>query len=303
MEEVFSKRRQWTLKHLEEGNWNIFISVFGESDRLQHMFWRYTDENSPLYTEEGAEQYGNVIEEWYIRYDSLIGEVMERIDDRTVLIVMSDHGFHPFNKAVNVNTWLLENGFLVLKGETRSDYKLKDLFEGGVFWPNVDWSKTKAYAISLGEIRINLKGREASGIVAPGQEYEQVRDEIIEKFEQLHDPDTNAPVVRKVYRKEEIYSGPFMEKAPDLIFGLYPGYRESWQSALGGIPVEVIEPNLKKWSADHVTFDPSLIKGMLLSNREITAEEPDILDFAPTIFEYFGFAPLQEFDGKSWGIE
>jgi predicted AlkP superfamily phosphohydrolase/phosphomutase len=166
----------------------------------------------------------------------------------------------------------------------------------------VDWSKTRAYALALGQIYVNLEGREAKGVVKPGAEYEAVRNDLIAKFSALRDPETGEPVVRRVFKREEIFKGPYFGEAPDLVVGFHEGYRVSWQTSLGGIPPEIIEPNERRWSADHCSVDPELVPGVLFSSRPLTAESPGIEDIAPTVLREFGVAVPRDMDGRDLGL-
>src|SRR5258708_13502124 len=130
-----------------------------------------------------------------MRADSLIGTILQRTrDGRTTLLVCSDHGFASFRKAVNINTWLVRNGYMTLSRlDPVRDRNLEDLFGRGTFWPNVDWSKTRAYALALGQIYVNLKGREGQGIVPPGPEYAPLTRERVQPFRRPRTPDTGTP--------------------------------------------------------------------------------------------------------------
>lgn len=295
---TMEKRAEITLNELEKDDWELFISVFQAHDRIQHMFWRYIDPKHPRYNETEAEIYGDAIGNLYKRMDDIVGEIVERfVDENTTIIILSDHGFHSFRKSVNINSWLAENGFMKLNAPDGSNFTLGDLFGQGLFWPNVDWSETRAYNIGLGQIYINLMGREKHGAVPP-EEYDNVRNEIIEKLLRLEDPVSGERVVRGVYKKEEIYSGSYMDEAPDLVIGFNEGYRISWQSTLGGIEEDVIRNNTKKWSGDHCSFDPEITKGVFLSNRRIQKIAPCITDIAPTVLSLMGIATLREMDGE-----
>jgi len=197
----------------------------------------------------------------------------------------------------------VRNGYMTLsKIDPVRDRNLEDLFGRGTFWPNVDWSKTRAYALALGQIYVNLKGRERSGIVEPGRAYNDLRAELVKKFGALKDPDTGEQVVRKVYRKEELYKGPYFSEAPDMVVGFEKGYRVSWQTSLGGIPPEIIEPNERRWSADHCSVDPSQVEGVLFSSRPVEAASPRIEDVAPSVLTKLGIAPPGDMDGHPLGL-
>jgi predicted AlkP superfamily phosphohydrolase/phosphomutase len=204
---------------------------------------------------------------------------------------------------VNINTWLVRNGYMTLsRMDPVRDRNLEDLFGRGTFWPNVDWSKTRAYALALGQIYVNLKGRERLGIVEPGKPYEELKQEIVKRFQTLRDPDTGERVVRKVYTRDELYKGPYFDEAPDMVVGFERGYRVSWQTSLGGIPPEIIEPNERRWSADHCSVDPDLVPGVLFSSRPLDAASPHITDIAPSVLKRLGIVPPASMDGRDLGL-
>lgn len=258
------------------------------------MFWRYTDPGHPLYEGSSPQEYKDMIKSWYIKMDGVLGDVMKRISKEDTLIVLSDHGFGTFRRAVHLNSWLRENGYL----------KLKDPYaeSGAELLLDIDWSKTKAYAIGFGAIYINQEGRERNGIVKPDRETGLLKEEISQKLRHWYDEKYNKPVINKVYRQEEIFQGKHADEAPDLYVGFNIGYRASWQTALGAVPKGLIEDNLKKWSGDHL-FDAALIPGVIFSNKEITKENPSIYDIAPTILERIGYNEGKlkkcDFDGSA----
>lgn len=301
---TFSRQKELVLDVLNRTRPDLFVTVFQATDKVQHMFWRLIDPQHPMYNRRLAAQYGDAIDRVYMRCDSLVGELLPLCrDGRTTLLVVSDHGFASFRKAVNINTWLVRNGFMKLsKLDPVRDRNLEDLFGRGTFWPNVDWDHTRAYALALGQIYVNLKGRESHGIVAAGAEYDSVRSEIVRRLKTLRDPDTGAPVVHRVYRSEEIFHGPFFGDAPDMVVGFERGYRVSWQTSLGGIPPEVIEPNLRRWSADHCSVDPSEVPGVFFSSRPVDAADPRITDVAPTVLSGLGLKPPASMDGRDLGL-
>ena len=128
------------------------------------------------------------------------------------------------------------------------------------------------------------------------------KQELVKKFATLHDPDTGEPVVRKVYTREELYKGPYFDEAPDMVVGFERGYRVSWQTSLGGIPPEIIEPNERRWSADHCSVDPDLVPGVLFSSRPLDAASPHITDIAPSVLKRLGIVPPASMDGHDLGL-
>ena len=304
LEFTLENRREVMFGELEKGDWDLFMGVFMFTDRMQHMMYRATDPLHPYYSEELAEQYGDRVEWAYTEMDRIIGEVRERfVDDDTLLMVISDHGFHSFRRGVNLNTWLVKNGFMHLKGQGLADedgnyQRLEDFLDpDGRFFKNVDWSRTKAYCLGLGSMFINQRGREAQGIVNPS-EYDQVRNEIIEGLMALEDPEfPGQRVVVNVYKRDDIFKGPLKDKAPDLFVGFDSGYRISWQTSAGGIPPQVFEDNLNNWSGDHCSVAPNLTAGLFASTARFARDSQSILDVGPTALRALGVTPPAGYEG------
>jgi predicted AlkP superfamily phosphohydrolase/phosphomutase len=291
-EEVFAERKSMLDYELEKSDKGILYVYFGSPDTVQHMFWRFRDEDHPLYDKDAPEEYRTKIEQWYEKLDGVLGEVMEKVGDEDLLIVLSDHGFNTFRRSVNLNTWLRKNGYLQLKDPQAA--------VGGELLAEIDWSKTKAYAVGFGGIYLNLEGREGQGVVKPGEEAEVLKNELAKKLEDWLDEKTGKSVVSRVYDGKEIFWGEEAKGMPDLYVGFNVGYRASWQTALGGVPEELIEDNMLEWSGTHLV-DPELVPGVLLVNKPGVKEKPSILDVAPTILKYVGFEgdklAGEDFDG------
>lgn len=300
LNDTFDRQRLLLLDALDRAKPDLFVDVFQSTDKVQHMFWRLVDPRHPMYNRRLADRYGDAIDRVYMRADTLVGEVLERCrDGRTTLLVVSDHGFSSFRKAVNLNTWLVRKGYMTLtSSDPVRDRNLDDLFGRGTFWPNVDWKRTRAYALALGQIYLNVRGREREGVIATGGEYEALRREIVERLSALRDDETGEPVVRRVYTREELYHGPYASEAPDLVVGFEEGYRVSWQTSLGGIPPDILEPNERRWSADHCSVDPAQVPGVLFSSRPLGGETASIVDVAPTVLRRLGITPPPEMDGR-----
>ena len=198
---------------------------------------------------------------------------------------MSDHGFHSFRRSVNLNTWLVQNGYMVFQGQEGAKKGLADLFGRGKFWEGVDWSRTRAYAVGLGQIYFNLRGREAQGIVSAGAEYKALQDEIAAKLVQLADPDTGEPVMRAVYSATTSTRASTCSTRPTCRSGFNDGYRVGWQDTLGGVNRAVVENNNRKWSGDHCATATEISGGVFFANRKIATTAPRIMDLAPTILK------------------
>lgn len=268
----------------------LLFYYFSNTDQRQHMFWRLFDSGHPAYDAKLAERFGNVIESTYADMDKVLAGTMEKIDKDTTLIVMSDHGFNTFRRGFNLNTWLKENGYHRLIKEAKQAES--SLFE------NSDWSRSRAYGIGLNGLYINQGGRETEGIVSAGPEKDNLVREIARKLEQVTDPKTGEKVVLKAYISKDVYRGPYVDMAPDIILGFNRGYRISWSSPLGGFPKEVLEDNTQKWSGDHMSA-AEVIPGVLVTNRKIQAESPALYDLTATILDIFGIEKPKEMIGQA----
>jgi predicted AlkP superfamily phosphohydrolase/phosphomutase len=293
----FEEMLYGTLEQSDE--WDVLVHYFEFTDRVQHMMWRLFDEGHPGYDAEQAALYGGAILDSYQTMDRIVGEVIKRMPEGTRLFVSSDHGFASFRWGMNYNTWLVKNGYMTLNGEDAERKNLEDLFDQGDFFVNVDWSRTRAYALGLGNIYINLEGRENQGIVKPGEEYEALRAELQEKLVAYVDENTGLHPVAHVFTREEAHGVFDPLIIPDLIPSNSDGYRVGWQDTLGGIGKTVVEPNTQYWSGDHCSVYPPLVDGILFSNVKLDAERPYIGDIMPTVLELNGVPVPEGLDGKS----
>jgi predicted AlkP superfamily phosphohydrolase/phosphomutase len=294
---AFDDREKIILKNLERNDWDLFVCSIETTDRIQHMMWRLIDPRHPMYDPALAAKYGDAIEKIYRRADDFIGRLRQRLPRDVLFMVMSDHGFHSFRREVNLNTWLVQNGYMTVHGQSR-EKGLEDLFGRGKFFEGVDWSRTKAYAVGLGQIYFNLKGREAQGIVSAGEEYRELQDEIRSKLLPLTDPETGERVFADIYKRDDIYKGEFIQMAPDLEAGFLDGYRVGWQDTLGTIRRTVIENNNRKWSGDHCATATEISHGIFFANRKVATDQPDIMDLGPTVLKLLGAPIPADYDGK-----
>jgi len=155
------------------------------------------------------------------------------------------------------------------------------------------------YAMGLGDVYINLKGREAHGIVEPGEEYERIRDQLVADLTAWADTATGDHPVRRLIKREDVYNGYDPDLIPDLFAANAPKYRVSWQTSLGGIPPDLLTPNNRKWSGDHCSFDAEITKGVFFANRRLDTTGATIYDLFPTILQDFGVAVPADVDGKT----
>lgn len=279
-------RERMFFDALEKTPKGLCTCVFDTTDRVQHMFWRYLDGR------HGNGSAPDVIGDLYERMDKLVGRVLEGMDDRTLLLVISDHGFKSFSRGVNLNSWLHQNGYLALKpGATAS----------GEWFHDVDWSRTRAYTLGLNGLFLNVKGRELHGVVQPGAEADALQEELRQKLDGLVDPVSGKVGITGVFPCDRVYAGPYVGNAPDLIIGYGESYRSSWDAVTGKVTAQVFEDNTKAWSGDHCV-DPRLVPGVLFCNQAIEAEKPGIVDVAPSILKLFGLAKPAYMDGRVWEI-
>ena len=306
-EQMFWDDMNWTVAQDRKmfdaflgGDDDLLVHQFEFPDRVGHVFWRIIDPQHPAYNAALVPKWGDALLRAYQLMDGIVGDAMRAADaHHAALIVLSDHGFASFRKSVNYNTWLVMNGYLAVKsGVQVKKRNVEMLFDQGQFWENVDWSKTRAYAMGLGELYINLKGREAQGIVEPGAEYETLKAELKQKLVTMVDPANGERPVRRVIAREEAYRQFDPNMIPDLFITNNDGYRVSWQTSLGGIPKELIEPNKQVWSGDHCSVDPEIVRGIFFYNRKLASDRsPYIADIYPTVLGLLGVKAPYQLDG------
>ncbi len=267
----------------------LFFFYFSSLDLNAHMMWRLTDPSHPAYDAALAAQYGTALEEFYQQIDQVLGEVLVKIDTDTTLLVLSDHGFAPYRRSFNLNTWLLQNGYITLQSGESPDANEP--------FAEVDWSRTRAYGLGLNGLYVNIRGREREGIVENAQADALLR-EIRQKLMDTRDPKDKSQAITRVDLASEVYQGPYARTGPDALVGYNRGYRAGWKTILGAFPPDVLEDNANPWSGDHC-MDYTKVPGVLLSNRKIDAENPALTDIAPTILAEFGIAKTQEMKGQS----
>jgi predicted AlkP superfamily phosphohydrolase/phosphomutase len=286
--DIDREREQMFFVALDRLRKGTLTCVFDGVDRIQHMFWRYIEKGHPAARGADGGAHSDAIEKIYRHSDELVGKVLARLGKDDLLMVVSDHGFASFRRGVNLNAWLLSKGWLALK----------EGGDGSAEWlHDVDWSRTKAYALGLTGMFLNIEGREAKGIVKPGEEAARVKAEIMAALKGLRDGDKGPVAINEAFDTAKLYSGPYLQNAPDLIIGFNGGYRTSWDGATGVVSGPVFEDNTKAWSGDHC-IDPRLVPGVLFASRKIDRSDPGLVDIAPTVLRLFGLEPPAHMDGK-----
>ncbi|MEZ4716472.1 MAG: alkaline phosphatase family protein [Caldilineaceae bacterium] len=321
-----------TLAYLRgRSDWDFAMVVFNGTDTISHAMWKFMDSSHPLHDPAKAKKYGNAIRDYYSYVDAKLAAIVDELDDDTTLIIMSDHGFGPFHKFIHVNNWLMDQDFMAVKPGALAALKhrmfrlgfspmnvyntlmalglgslkrevvrgqgqglMKTLF---LSFDDVDWSRTKAYSLgNVGQIRINVAGREPFGCVARGEEYEAVRDDIIARLYRMTDPKTGEQVVEQVYRREEIYAGPYLDDAPDIVFIPrrleYFGFGEYEFGSH-----KIIEPMQRGISGTHRLNGIFIAYGARVRAGAAT-HDAHLVDLAPTILHLMDEAVADHMDGR-----
>jgi predicted AlkP superfamily phosphohydrolase/phosphomutase len=312
-------------------DWDFTMMVLNGTDTVQHAMWKYMSADHPLHQADKYEKYGDAILRYFQYVDRALDRIVTGLDDGATLVIMSDHGFGPFHKFIHLNNWLRQQGWLQIK--TSPWAKAKSGLFGLGFTPmgvynllmrlglgafkrevvrgrgqgllrrlflsfdDVDWQRTVAYSLgNVGQISLNVLGREPQGCVEPGEQYESLRDEIIDRLCQLQDPETGERVVEAAYRREEVYWGRNTERAADIVFIPtrleYFGFGEYEFGSH-----EIVERVERGISGTH------RLNGMVLfwgpaSSVGVHLADAQIIDLAPTILRMMGEPVPKDMDGK-----
>jgi predicted AlkP superfamily phosphohydrolase/phosphomutase len=316
------KRLEATLYLMGKFDWDFFISVFIGTDRIQHFLWDYV-ERAVQGSVEGPVE--NEILRYYKLVDESIAEIIDRIDNKTCLIIMSDHGFKRCDKTINWNRWFIENGYLSLnEKKEKSLNAILPFFHGlgmnrkrirsvltalgitnrrtlnklSLFSKTfgiVNWKETKAFANVNSNIRINTRGREPDGIVNPGTEYKNLVSELMGRIKKLKDPETGMKAVREVFTPDQIYSGEYLEFAPDIVVDLQGTPYDDFSDTIN-VPNVFLKTQAER-RGNHdmegifVGYGNGFRKG-----TEVNAIK--ILDLFPTILYLMGLPVPRDVDGR-----
>lgn len=326
---------------MKNDEYDLFVIVFPETDRIQHFFWKFMDPLHPMYDSAEAQNYGDAILKTYQACENAIEEFLQELYDDTIVIIMSDHGGGGLtNRTFCLNKWLESHGFLTFKNRqtdsrSPSSKRRQNIFDVVIEWvdfqakkilpravkerllrlipslhekletrlrfSNLDWQRTKIYADELrSNLRINLRGREPLGIVAPGEEYENLQTSLVNSLTDLVDPETGIKVVDKVLRREEVYKGDMLDKAPDLLVILNKAYTTTrWEEMEVDYYFGKLSEIEKKRraNAEHTQYGIFIINGKdIESGKHI--ENADIVDIAPTILYLLGTPIPDDMDGR-----
>jgi len=289
---AWQERAAMMLHELERFKEGLFYCLFDTPDRVQHLFWRFREPEHPANQGKPSRpDLARAVEDQYRHGDAVVGAALEFADDETLVIVLSDHGFNSFQRGVHLNSWLRDQGLLTLRADADAGPGGSDLLRG------VDWSRTRAYALGLGGIYLNLEGREAQGIVR-ADEAAPLAAAIAQELGGLRDPERECVAINRVVPRAAVYHGPYAGESPDLLVQCAAGYRVSWESSLGGTPEGLFADNVKKWSGDHI-IDPALVPGVLFLNRPFRPDGANLTDLAPTILDSLGVPRGPAMEGSS----
>ncbi len=332
--DVLDRQLRASLYVMKTHPWDLFIVVFSATDVVIHKFWKDMDPEHPSHLPKDAERCGDAILRTYQAADRAVESLLQQVDDETHTVVMSDHGAGGFYEAFFANNWLMDqdmlkisrrlisqlrywlfrigvtinnvyplaNALMVRLGGRKLRRRLGPRNQGASIVSrlflserDIDWSRTKAYASGgYGQIRINLRGQDIRGIVSPGDEYEALRDEIIQRLETVTVPSTGRPYLARAYRKEELFSGPELGRLPDIICLPHDG--RYVDMGLGFVSNKWFD-NVAIVSGTHRRTGVVFLRGPDIQTG-VQLKRASILDLAPTILYQLGLPVPDDMDGQ-----
>jgi len=280
-----------TLKKYKNG---LMVQVFEATDRVQHMFWQFLENpNLKVNGVPASKRAKNAVYDVYKAMDDFLGQLIPKLTKNDLLMIVSDHGFNSAKREFHLNSWLHQEGYLVLTDGKKTSDK---------WYADVDWSKSRAYGQGLNGLFLNIKGREKYGVVNAGKEAEQLKEEIKQKLINVKDNDAGKPVMKAVYKREELYRGPYTQNAPDVVVGYSIGYKVAWESAVNFVGGDIFADNKKMWTGDHC-FTSDQVPGIFYSNKKIKITDPTLADISPTVLSAFGITIPSFIDGRNLGVQ
>jgi predicted AlkP superfamily phosphohydrolase/phosphomutase len=330
-DELLDMRSQTVFYLMDKYPTDFFMVVLFDTDRVLHQLWHYLDPGHPWRQPgDGTDRSGPVVS-YFQKVDEKLAEIVARADEDTVIVVLSDHGMGPAHNFIVLNNWLLDVGLLRLKRDPFRAFK-RWLFDSGFTLRNVhrvvdrlglakhaeykglysmdhlmklvflsfldvDWAQSRAYSFGrhLGSIYLNVKGREPEGVVEPGREYEEVREEIIRLARKFVHPQTGEPLIGEILKREDIYQGPYLDRAPDLI--LRPRDESNIFFGLADFGSNTTVDTVYRYSGMHRDYGLLIMTGKGV-RKGARIEGAGIEDLAPTIL-YAMECPLpQDMDGR-----
>jgi predicted AlkP superfamily phosphohydrolase/phosphomutase len=327
--DLVDRRGEYALQLMADYPYDFLMFHFQATDNMQHAFWKFVDPSHPLYDAQAASRFGPALEQLYQRIDGFVGQMLDRLTDDTTVVVMSDHGFGSLHYVVNLNLFLLDQGLLQLKRGAWTRLKT-GLFRAGLtpasFWhliertglqnyvwhvskstrnkvvgkflsfDDVDWSHTLAYSIGhVGQIYINLQGREPEGIVEPGAEHEAVRQRVSETLRQLRHPETGQPLVDRVVHSDQVVHGPYAHRSPDL--HVVMDNHQTIAFPLFATDRHIVTRQIRGDSGCHRPHGIFIARGPEIRPGE-TVEGAHIMDLAPTILHLMKLPVPDDMDGR-----
>jgi predicted AlkP superfamily phosphohydrolase/phosphomutase len=324
MHDLIETHGCWGLHLMQHEPWDVFMLHFLSLDVMQHAMWRFMDKTHPRHQPGTFE---NAIRDGYIRVDTIIGQMLGRLDDNTVVLIMSDHGFGPLHAIVNLNNYLMRRGFLKLKRDPWTQLKafafrwgltpttvfrwmsrlrLQNLAARvskgtrnkmmGRFlsYDSVDWSHTLAYSMGhVGQIYLNIAGRESHGIVTE-QNYDMILEKVMAALSDMQD-ESGRPLVTKLIPRAETYHGPYVEHGPDLHIVLDDYKMISFP--LFAVDDKIITQQIRGDSGCHRSEGIFIASGPGIQRGE-TLAEANLIDLSPTILHLVGLPVRRDMDGR-----
>ncbi len=322
---------------LDREAWDCFFVHFGESDTVAHHFWAFHDPHSPRYDRTRAAGLGHAIRAVYQVLDQAAGELRIRAGDDATLMVVSDHGCGGTGeRVVYLNRWLAQQDWLHFSPSSAAGAVAGRLKRLGAALPvplqewafrgplrrlvgqlesharlgGIDWTRTRAFSEEVNTfpaICLNVRGREPLGIVEPGAEYERMRDEILSQVVEWRNPETGQPIAARAWRREELYHGPTVETAPDIVLepALDRGYAYTFLSSGGqpGEPTRILARSERLGAKGGSMNGSHRPDGVLILagagvRPGVRLDGPQIVDVTPTLLHLLGVPPPAGLDGR-----